>query len=569
LSTAASITIPETLRLLDGRFAAFAQGVTEDRYALWLGSAISFDRLPGLKQIIEKVLEHLRSHINPLDADCKYKSALENALTVASITAVERTRCDFGASFSTWPDADALLSRLVNQYSRLLQIEVAGEEDDYLLWEAVNVVAVFADPTKQPDAEHLCVALLVLEGVFSEIASANWDGLIEKAVQDVADNHTTLAVFVRPQDFQQLHGKANLYKFHGCAVKAKSNEALYRPYFTASQAQINGWAQKNAAMADRLQQMIVSRPTLMIGLSAQDPNIQNIFSKAEASVHWPWPGDRPSYVFSTSDLGVDQKSLLQIVYRESMTALNRPDIAGSAAFPAYAKPLLLGLTLYVLAAKLKMLIELAHLPPTFSAADKILLWEGINTCRDQIAEGIGADKFSFLKSFITLSGKAISMFHSGQVPGLPSLYLPLTSSAPQHFQGDATLLSSGLTEAAIAVGVIGLLVQDGKLEIQKSDPGIFGSGAVCFKSTVGSAKVFFAANSNVALRLEANGLVTSSSDTIVIHSFEIVSPSPRSPKAGFGRTGYGARREASISTLISQSKSVSELVQLFRMEVGI
>jgi hypothetical protein len=48
----------------------------------------------------------------------------------------------------------------VNQYSRLLQIEVAGEEDDYLLWEAVNVVAVFADPTKQPDAEHLCVALL-------------------------------------------------------------------------------------------------------------------------------------------------------------------------------------------------------------------------------------------------------------------------------------------------------------------------------------------------------------------------------------------------------------------------
>ena len=152
MSTAASITIPETLRLLDGRFAAFAQGVTEDRYALWLGSAISFDRLPGLKQIIEKVLEHLRSHINPLDADCKYKSALENALTVASITAVERTRCDFGTSFSTWPDADALLSRLVNQYSRLLQIEVAGEEDDYLLWEAVNVVAVFADPTKQPDA---------------------------------------------------------------------------------------------------------------------------------------------------------------------------------------------------------------------------------------------------------------------------------------------------------------------------------------------------------------------------------------------------------------------------------
>jgi hypothetical protein len=86
---------------------------------------------------------------------------------------------------------------------------------------------------------------------------------------------------------------------------------------------------------------------------------------------------------------------------------------------------------------------------------------------------------------------------------------------------------------------------------------------------VGSAKVFFAANSNAALRLQVNGLVTDSSDTVVVHSLEIVSPSARSPIAAPGRTGYAGRRETSISTLLSKAKSVTELVQLFRMEIGL
>ena len=47
------------------------------------------------------------------------------------------------------------------------------EEADYLLWEAVDVVRVYADPTKTPDVEHLCVAVLALEGVAPDIASAS------------------------------------------------------------------------------------------------------------------------------------------------------------------------------------------------------------------------------------------------------------------------------------------------------------------------------------------------------------------------------------------------------------
>jgi hypothetical protein len=47
---AASISVSETLALLDGQFEVFAKGVAEDRYVLWLGSGISFGRVGGLKK---------------------------------------------------------------------------------------------------------------------------------------------------------------------------------------------------------------------------------------------------------------------------------------------------------------------------------------------------------------------------------------------------------------------------------------------------------------------------------------------------------------------------------------
>jgi hypothetical protein len=52
-----------------------------------------------------------------------------------------------------------------------------------VLWNGVNITATFADQALEPDVEHICIAILILEGVASEIASANWDGLVEKAVE--------------------------------------------------------------------------------------------------------------------------------------------------------------------------------------------------------------------------------------------------------------------------------------------------------------------------------------------------------------------------------------------------
>ena len=71
---AATITVPETLALLDGTFASVARGVAEDRYVLWLGSGISFGRVAGLRQVIARVLEFLRARTIPGDPAIKLQS---------------------------------------------------------------------------------------------------------------------------------------------------------------------------------------------------------------------------------------------------------------------------------------------------------------------------------------------------------------------------------------------------------------------------------------------------------------------------------------------------------------
>jgi hypothetical protein len=71
---AASISVSETLVLLDGQFEAFAKGVAEDRYVLWLGSGISFGRVDGLKQVVPRVIEFLRVQIDVGDPACRRRS---------------------------------------------------------------------------------------------------------------------------------------------------------------------------------------------------------------------------------------------------------------------------------------------------------------------------------------------------------------------------------------------------------------------------------------------------------------------------------------------------------------
>ena len=161
-----------------------------------------------------------------------------------------------------------------------------------------------------------------------------------------------------------------------------------------------------------------------MGLSAQDANIQAIFAEAEARMAWPWPGDRPSYVFSENAMGVDQQGLLRNVYRAAYTPATRQQMMDSALIRAYAKPLLVALVLHVLCSKLRKLIELS--PWALGAADRQRLHDGVIAVRDLLATAAEPDRLTFIRSLVEQSSRAIMMFRDGHSPDTPRPYNPIT-----------------------------------------------------------------------------------------------------------------------------------------------
>jgi hypothetical protein len=61
---AATVSVRDVLSLLDGPFGELAEGVAQGRYALWLGSGISRDRMPPLLMVVQKVLAYLQARGN-------------------------------------------------------------------------------------------------------------------------------------------------------------------------------------------------------------------------------------------------------------------------------------------------------------------------------------------------------------------------------------------------------------------------------------------------------------------------------------------------------------------------
>jgi hypothetical protein len=231
--TAATISIAQTLALLDGPFAGVAQGVEEGRYALWLGSGISRGRVPGLDGLIVGVLEFLRTRIDPKESDCPYRIALEKAVAIAELREGELQEIDFSQPVASWPPLAELVKALVSRYSQLLDIQVGSELPDHLVWDGVDVRSAYGAPT-DPDSEHLAFAILTLEGVVTDAPTPNWDGLIERAIEELAGNAAgVVRVVVLPEDLRQAPRPLTLFKFHGCAVLAAADPDNYRDALVA------------------------------------------------------------------------------------------------------------------------------------------------------------------------------------------------------------------------------------------------------------------------------------------------------------------------------------------------
>ncbi len=567
--SASTISVRQTLDILDGPFRSVAEGIAEDRYAFWLGSGISFGRVDGLKRIIPRVMEFLRQQIDTANPNCPYKVALDRALNLAPLSVDEWARVDFDVAFDAWPDRVAIVARLTNNYARLLDITVAGKVDDYLLWDGVGVAATFANPAIEPDVEHLCMGILVLEGSGSSIATANWDGLVEKAVDELTGGVPRLVVCVRAEDLRQPDLSGQIVKFHGCAVLAVANEATYRPFLVGRYSQINRWAAapENAAVIGRLKDIAVSKPTIMMGLSAQDSNIQAFFAAAETVMQWPWPGDRPSFVFSGEQVGADQEGLLKNVYRQSHTAATRDQINEQSLIKAYANPLLLALVLSVIADKMRVMVDTVQ--GVLGPAGRADLQQGVVALRDYLATLDTGDRLQFVRKFVDHTSRTMTMFRDGIAGIAPRRYNALTPLPLHQIAVDQTLPSSGLPEIAVFAGLLGLGVRDGIWTLAESDPADPASGAVKVATASASTKLVLAANGRSAIRLQQNGHIDNNEDAVLVYSAEKPPPMARSPRSSPGRTGVLGLREVSIYDLLQHATSAVELMQQFRSEAAI
>jgi hypothetical protein len=569
--SADSITVAETLDLLEGGFAALAQGVADGRYALWLGSGISGERLPDVRELILKVLEFLHARIVTGKTDCPQRHALEQAVAMAGLRPDERAQIELDDPPKTWPVLHLVLDGLWNRYSELLDIRVEGEAADHLLWDAVDVRAAYGHGIR-PDCEHLCIGILVLEGAVSEAASANWDGLIEAAIAELAaDADAVLRVVVLPDELREPERALTLLKFHGCAVLAARDPDKYRKAIVATRPQITAWNTSHAAkpIRDKMVSIATSKPTLMIGLSAQDENIQRVFAEAEAGMKWSWPADPPAHVFADDHLGGDHVNILRVVYGDDYN-VNAAEIEQQALICAYAKPLLTALVLFTLAEKLRAYLAEAD-APLLPDADCEELAGGIKSICRRLAGAAEPDRFAFVEKLAAAQSRALALFQEGTEPaaGAPS-YRPLGSFPADRVKTDPALPTSGVRELAAALALLGRGENAGNWSLAIGSAASGAEGALKVSSGGSDTALFFAAIPKAAVRLQVEGLIDpAAADTVVIHSTGRVEPAVRSPRGRYGRTGHAGIREVDMCELLKTAPDLAALEDGFRQAAAL
>jgi hypothetical protein len=568
--TAASISVRQTLDLLDGVFANLCAGVERGEYALWLGSAISRERVSALNGVLSKLVEFLRSRIDPANLNCPFQIALDRVLRFATLSAEEKGRIDLATNSATWPDLPIILQRLATQYSHVLDVTVAGQPAaDYLLWEGIDFVHTFAN--EEPDAEHLCVGVLALEGVISEIVSANWDGLLEAAAVELRGQSDFYRVCVTGIDFRGPAAAARLLKFHGCALRAIEDEAIYRPLLIARWSQIVGWAANHnfEMMKQELAALAARARTLMIGMSAQDPNIQQLFQIARGRATWQWAENPPPHVFAEDEIGEGQRTILQISYEPDFHA-HEIDIVSRSCIRAFGKPLLAALMLNVIFSKYCALLSEAD-APHMRPADFARLCAGLERLRNLAAEAAEPDRLFFVRAFVRHSSRARAMLQDGQAHVHLTLpYRPISDRPIHQTPNDANLRSTGQREAANALALLGLGLDAGDWTLTIDDPGQINSGAIRVRSALSEARVIFVAHGGAALNLFDSGVYREDDDdVIIIHSTTIVTAQQRSPSRTYGRPGRQGARHVDMSQLLRQATSAIDLQDRFRNEASI
>lgn len=578
--TANEISVREVLDKLEAEFAPVAQAIENGEFALWVGSGIS-RQAPNLGKLIERAFDYLRERANDPATEADFTPALEEALTLAEIDPVG-VRSRYGEPLAAWPEHDDIIKRLWNKYSRVLDIRVPGKDADFVLWDAIDIRAEFAHPAP-PAAEHLAIAVLILEGAVHEIASANWDGFIEAAVARLSGGVPgVMQVVVDPDQLRGPAGRAKLLKFHGCIIHATDEPLVFRQYLTGSHTQIMDWPETAAfaAMRNAIVGLATTHKTLVLGLSIQDNNLQTIFARAKATHGWPWPcaPAAPAHIFCEDKIQTGQRDVLRLVYGDAYN--NSPAALHDATLlRAWGEQALIALVRKLLCEKLSRLMELG-LTASGQQPMAASLGQALETLRNDLADHavVPAGERSrtvFANQAIERWSRMLSLFRRGALPNDKDAYEALSTSTPNLLVADQNAVAMGLGALGVMLALLQTGRTDGHWELTPPSDDTLTAGAMTAQPTrpgAAARPLFLVKSATDAIALQSSGAFAND-NAIILHAddawHQMVGSglSARRVRSAPGRTGRVGNTHVSIADLLGRSTDAADLQSAFVAEM--
>lgn len=578
--TANEITVREVLVKFEAEFAPLADAVENGEVALWAGSGIS-RQAPNPGNLVEGAFDYIRERaIDPATA-AVYMPALEEALGLAEVKPAS-VRAQYGQPLGAWPEHDAIIARLWTKYSRVLDIRIAGKDADYVLWEAIDIRQAFQHPSP-PAAEHLCIALLILEGAVHAVASANWDGFIEAAIERLSNGVPgVIQVVVDPDQLRGPAGRARLLKFHGCIVHATREPLIFRRYLTGSYTQIMGWPETAAfaAMRNAVVGLATSQKTLVLGLSIQDNNLQTIFARAKEVHAWPWPcaPGAPAYVFCEDKIQQGQRDVLRLAYGDAYND-NADAIHKATLLRAWGEQVLIAMVLKLLTDKLARLMELG-LNTLGKGPIAGFLEPLLKALRDDVADLAvptpgTQHRTAFVDRGIALWSRMVSLFRSGALPANPDAYEALSSSTLNLIAADQNAHAMGLGRLGVALSLLQYGRAAGHWELRQPASNDVTSGAMTARASRPDGvdrPLFIVKSAADAIALKSNGAFADD-NAVVVHADDtwhrLVGgrASARRVRSTPGRTGYVGETHVSVGDLLARCGDAVTLQREFVAEM--
>lgn len=570
-------TVAGVLAQLEQSFSDFATSFEAGDYVLWLGSGISRDVVPNVQELLVRVLETLRTNVDPANPDCPYLTALKEALTLAGLSQGQIDAIDLTVPVASWADCDGITWRLTSRYDEVLDIPVSGEPADYLVWSGLDVPATYGDPALEPDVEHLCIALLILEGVVGSAVTANWDGLIERALAEVADEpDAVVRVIVRGEDFRQSRRRAQLIKFHGCAVRARDDEITYRGLLIARHQQISGWTERNEnrVMRTHLELLYTDHPSLVIGLSLQDADMHTMIARSIEDLQRPWPHTPPAVVLAEEQLQPHHRHVLQATYRTEYES-HPSEINDSAILGSYAKPTLLALLLWTLTDKLFAVLSCLPVNSSWSETETERLRVDLLHVRDTLAGHAEPNNRAFFTQLLDLSILVLRVFRTGRAPAIgASKYEPLSDRPIRDALQNPDFPAAAFGRLAVAISLLGRGHFAGDWTIRPgttsaAEEGVLRLAAPRSVAAPREVRVFLVKDTAAAIALTVDGLADEDDpNTLIVLAEREPTAVVRSPRPKYGRVGSTGSARINIEDLHDAAESADNLYAAFKLAGG-